>query len=189
MILVVDNFDSFTYNLADYFRQLDLKVEVLRNNADPGLLMNYRYDAVVLSPGPGVPETSGRLMEILHYYHDKRPVLGVCLGHQAIASYFGGDIKKALRPMHGKISPVSHEKDVIFANLPARFEAVRYHSLICSNLSHDLQVIAKDDLGEVMAIRHSTLPVYGLQFHPEAVLTRHGLEILKNWKEINALSH
>ncbi len=189
MILVVDNFDSFTYNLVDYFRQLGLRVEVRRNNAPSGQLMSDKYEAVVLSPGPGVPEYSGRLMDVLHYYHDKKPVLGICLGHQAIASYFGAEIRQALRPMHGKISPVSHEKDAIFAKLPPRFDVVRYHSLICSNLSRDLQVIARDDLGEIMAIRHSTLPLYGLQFHPEAVLTRHGLEILKNWKEINALSH
>ena len=188
MILIVDNFDSFTYNLADYFRQLGLEVDVHRNNASDDDLLSDRYDAVVLSPGPGIPEKSGKLMKVLRYHHDKRPVLGICLGHQAIATYFGGSIKRAFKPMHGKISLISHEKDAIFANLPPRFDVVRYHSLICSNLPKNLKIIATDDKGEVMAIRHAALPLYGLQFHPEAVLTKHGLEILKNWKEINNLS-
>ncbi len=189
MILVVDNFDSFTYNLVDYFYQLELEVKVLRNNASLKQLLSEKYNGVVLSPGPGIPTKAGDLMKVLDFYHTKIPVLGICLGHQAIGAYFKGEIKKAPKPMHGKISKIFHENDSLFINIPSGFNVVRYHSLICSKLSSKLQVIANTDIGEIMALKHKYLPIYGLQFHPEAVLTQYGLEILRNWKNLYSLTN
>ena len=189
MILVVDNFDSFTYNLVDYFNQLDLEVHVKRNNIPFDDIVSERYSAVVLSPGPGIPNKAGNLMKVIEHYHDKIPVLGICLGHQAIADFFNGDIIKAQQPMHGKISNIGHEGDLIFAGIPQKFNVVRYHSLVCDNLPATLEVISKSDSNEFMALKHRNLPIYGLQFHPEAVLTQYGLKILQNWKNINSLTN
>ena len=189
MILVVDNFDSFTYNLVDYFNQLEMEVEVQRNDAPLDELLVDKYSAVVLSPGPGVPSKAGNLMHVLDYYHTKVPILGICLGHHAIGEFFNGKIKKAEKPMHGKKSVISHVGDMLFNNIPYNFGVVRYHSLICDKLSDDLQVIAKTDAGEIMALKHKELQIYGLQFHPEAVLTQYGLEILSNWKNINSITN
>ena len=189
MILILDNFDSFTYNLVDYFHQLGVEVEVLRNNVPFDNLISEKYSAVVLSPGPGIPANAGNLMQALDFYYTKVPVLGICLGHQAIGKFFNGEIKKAQYPKHGKISEISHEGDVLFSNIPATFNVVRYHSLICANVSDDLEIIAKTNSGEIMALKHKDLPIYGLQFHPEAVLTQFGLEILRNWKNINSLTN
>ena len=180
MILLVDNFDSFTYNLVDYFNQLDLEVEVQRNNTPLHKLQSANYKAVVLSPGPGKPEKAGHLMEVLEYYHDKIPVLGICLGHQAIGAFFNGKIIKSKRPMHGKTSIIYHHGDALFGAIPNATKVVRYHSLMCSDLSDELAVLAETEHGEIMAMRHKLLPIYGLQFHPEALLTEFGLEILRN---------
>lgn len=185
MILVVDNFDSFTYNLVDYFNQLEMEVEVLRNNAPLIDLLSEKYTGLVLSPGSGIPAKAGNLMQILDFYHTKIPILGICLGHQAIGEFFGAEIKKAQKPMHGKISKLFHEKDPLFNHIPSGFNVTRYHSLICDKLSCELLVIAKTYSGEIMALKHRDLPIYGLQFHPEAILTQYGLEILRNWKNIN----
>lgn len=189
MILVVDNFDSFTYNLVDYLHQLDLKVHIERNNAPIKMLCSPKYAGIVLSPGPGIPKNAGNLIEIIAYYHSKKPMLGICLGHQAINTFFGGEIAKAEKPMHGKLSTVHHNGSDIFQNVPESFDAVRYHSLVCNRVSHNLDVTAKTAEAEVMALKHKSLPVYGLQFHPEAVLTVYGLKILENWKNINSLSN
>jgi len=189
LILVVDNYDSFTYNLVDYFNQLDLVVHVKRNNVPLEDIVSDRYNAVVLSPGPGIPKKAGNLMKVIEHYYHKIPVLGICLGHQAIADFFSGDIIKAQKPMHGKISKISHEGDHIFAGIPQKFNVVRYHSLVCDILPKTLQVISKSDSNEAMALKHKNLPIYGLQFHPEAVLTQYGLKILQNWKNINSLTN
>lgn len=189
MILVVDNYDSFTFNLVDYFNQLDLEVNVLRNTVPLNDILSEKYDAVVFSPGPGIPKQAGHLMKIIDYYQRKIPVLGICLGHQAIAEYFHGDIVKARRPMHGKLSKIAHNGDAIFMDIPEKLNVVRYHSLICTNLPDALHVIAKTKSNETMAIKHKNLPIYGLQFHPEAVLTQYGLKILENWKNINSLTN
>lgn len=183
MILLIDNYDSFTYNLADYFTQLNLEVIVKRNTADDDDLFAEKYDAVVLSPGPGVPERSGKLLKIVNYYTGKKPILGICLGHQAIAVHFHGIVEKSRKPMHGKTSIVHHHGDALFHDIPESFRVVRYHSLVCQQLPESLEVIAKTD-DEIMAIRHKQLSVYGLQFHPEAYLTDFGLTILNNWKNI-----
>ena len=189
MILVVDNFDSFTYNLVDYLKQLGLEVEIIRNNAPMDVLLSQKYEGVVLSPGPGVPENAGKLMKVIDYYHDKIPLLGICLGHQAIGKFFDCEIVQARKPMHGKISNISHGNDPIFSTVPTSFDVVRYHSLICDDPSDQLEIIATSNTEEIMALKHKTKPIYGLQFHPEAVLTRFGLEILKNWKNINLRSN
>ena len=187
MILVIDNFDSFTFNLVDYFKQLGLEVDVQRNNVSLRKLAAKTYAGVVLSPGPGIPEDAGNLMDILEFFHTSVPILGICLGHQAVATFFGGQLQKARKPMHGKISAITHDGDALFQHLPSRIEVVRYHSLVCENIESNLKVIAKTDAGEVMALKHNDLPIYGLQFHPEAVLTQYGLEILGNWKNINSI--
>jgi len=164
-------------------------VEIVRNNAPLESLCSERYDAVVLSPGPGIPKKAGKLMEVVAYYHSKKPLLGICLGHQAIAEFFDGVLTKASKPMHGKISLISHKQDEIFLNIPETFNVVRYHSLICINPPDILEVIGESASGEIMALRHNQLPVYGLQFHPEAVLTQYGLDLLRNWKNINSLTN
>lgn len=188
MILVVDNYDSFTFNLVDYFHQLGLKIEVHRNDVPLNTLLSNRFKAIVLAPGPGDPKGAGSMMQVLDYYHTKIPVLGICLGHQAICKYFRGELAKAQKPMHGKISMISQYGDELFQNIPDRFNVVRYHSLICHNLSDQMQVLAETDAGEIMAVRHNYLPIIGLQFHPEAVLTQFGIEILRNWVNIYSLS-
>ena len=189
MILVVDNFDSFTYNLVDYLLQLDFIVEIKRNNAPMDDFLTKKYKAIVLSPGPGIPEKAGNLMNVIDHYHDKIPILGICLGQQAITAYFNGNIEKAQQPMHGKISAISHRKDSLFSGIPTEFKVTRYHSLICTNLPRELESLATTKINEVMALKHKELPIYGLQFHPEAVLTEYGLDILRNWKNINALTN
>lgn len=181
MILVIDNFDSFTYNLVDYFEQLSQEVEVKRNNLPLNHLLSDEYSGVVLSPGPGIPTNAGHLMEVISYYSGKIPLLGICLGHQAIGMHYKTDLVHAQKPMHGKISEIIRESDPIFSNIPKRFNVVRYHSLICHNLTSQLKIISTDNAGEIMAMRHQYFNIYGLQFHPEAILTEYGLDILRNW--------
>ncbi len=181
MILLIDNFDSFTYNLVDYFTQLGIKVHVAQNNVPLNDITNETYKAVVLSPGPETPLKAGNLMAIIDHYVDKLPILGICLGHQALAAYFGAEIIKAIKPMHGKISKINCKNIGIFKELPKIIEVVRYHSLVCSNMPNCLEVIAETDEKEIMAFRHILLPIEGLQFHPEALLTEHGLQMLYNW--------
>lgn len=144
---------------------------------------------MVLSPGPGTPAHAGHLMEYLALKHEELPILGICLGQQAICAHFGGSLKKALKPMHGKTSKVVLNKNPIFADLPTTFQVVRYHSLICADLPGSLDVLATTEDGEIMAIGHKNLPIWGLQFHPEAALTENGLHILKNWLLINDLAN
>lgn len=181
MILLLDNFDSFTFNLADYFNQLRVIPDIQRCDIEPSEIIKKDYKAMVLSPGPGRPEDSGNLMRLIDYYHDKIPILGICLGHQALATYFGSNLHNAKQPMHGKISEMVCKNDELFHNIPSKIKVVRYHSLIVSNLPSDLKAIAHTGDGEIMAIRHKTLPIYGLQYHPEAILTEYGKEILNNW--------
>ncbi|MEH0156933.1 aminodeoxychorismate/anthranilate synthase component II [Limibacter armeniacum] len=182
MILLLDNFDSFTYNLADYFAQAGEKCHVVRNNTPIKDIICNQYDAVVLSPGPESPQKAGNLMQVLEYYHDKLPVLGICLGHQAIGEFFGASLVKAERPMHGKISFISQmNNDPLFKDLPEKFKIVRYHSLLLEDVKAPLSVTATTDKEEVMAITHQSLPIKGVQFHPEAILTEFGQFIIRNW--------
>jgi anthranilate synthase/aminodeoxychorismate synthase-like glutamine amidotransferase len=181
MVLLIDNYDSFTYNLQDYLQQIGLDCEVFRNDVSLEVLKKRPYEALVLSPGPGKPEDAGNLMAIIEHFQQELPILGICLGHQALALHFGASIKKAALPMHGKISTITCIDDPIFENIPPVFQVVRYHSLITHELPPQLTILARTEQNEIMAYRHINLPIYGLQFHPEAVLTEFGLQLLKNW--------
>lgn len=183
-LLLIDNFDSFTYNLVDYLSQLGANCHVVRNDVSLDAITGQPYDGVVLSPGPETPEKAGNLMEILAYYHQKLPILGVCLGHQAIGEFFGAKLGKAIRPMHGKLSTISVHPDPLWNDLPSHFQVVRYHSLILTEIAFPLKILATTAENEVMAIRHVSYPIWGVQFHPEAILTAHGLAILRNWLNV-----
>ena len=188
MILLLDNFDSFTYNLVDYFHRLKVECLVARNNVSLETLTGREVSALVISPGPGTPAASGNLLQVLDHYHNRIPVLGICLGHQAIAEYFGGKIVKATRPMHGKISHVRTRKDPLFDQIPSTFKVTRYNSLVVDLQNDTVKPIAWSDGGEIMALRHGKLPIWGVQFHPEAILTEYGLDLLKNWLSCNNLA-
>jgi anthranilate synthase component 2 len=188
MVLLLDNFDSFTYNLADYIAQCGVKYRVVRNNADLKEVTSEPYQAVILSPGPQTPQKAGNLMQVVDYYVHKIPVLGICLGHQALGVYFGATLTKAIKPMHGKLSSVICVSDYMFNGLPASTTVVRYHSLILENMPATLETTAFTDQGEIMAFRHCRLPVRGIQFHPEAALTAHGLTIINNWVKFNNIA-
>ena len=183
-LLLLDNFDSFTYNLLDYFRQLGCEVDVVRNDVPAAALHERQFDALVLSPGPGTPAAAGNMPAVLAHWHQRVPVLGVCLGHQALGEFFGATLSRAARPMHGKVTDLDVDTtDPLFRDLPARLPVTRYHSLILNNLPPTLRPLAHtaDENREIMALRHTTLPLVGVQFHPEALLTTHGLAMLRNW--------
>lgn len=184
MILVIDNYDSFTYNLVQYFGELGAELIVARN--DQMTLSAIRAlgpSHIVISPGPGTPSDSGVSLDVLRELGTTTPVLGVCLGHQAIGQVFGGVVKRAPYLMHGKTSLIYHHGAGVFAGLPTPFEATRYHSLIVeeSSLPEALEVTARTIDGEIMGLRHRTYPVYGVQFHPESILTQHGRMMLQNF--------
>ncbi|GAA4001518.1 aminodeoxychorismate/anthranilate synthase component II [Hymenobacter fastidiosus] len=183
-VLLLDNFDSFTYNLLDYLGQLGVRAHVIRNDVPLTAIRQLAFDAVVLSPGPGTPGGAGIMMAVIEAYHRRLPMLGVCLGHQALGGFFGARLSRAARPMHGKVSTISCAiEDPLFAGLPPRMPVTRYHSLVLNDLPPGLAPLAftTDEPGELMAFRHRTLPLYGVQFHPEALLTTHGLALLGNW--------
>lgn len=181
-LLVVDNFDSFTYMLVDYLQQAGATCRVVRNNESLSRIIDASADAVVLSPGPGTPRQSGRLMDVVAHYHRRVPMLGICLGHQALGAFFGARLAPANRPMHGKVSTIrTLTDDGLWAGLPPAFDVTRYHSFVLTDLPRPLAPLAVTDQQEVMALRHRTLPVWGVQFHPEATLTQYGLRIIENW--------
>jgi anthranilate synthase/aminodeoxychorismate synthase-like glutamine amidotransferase len=184
MILLIDNYDSFTYNLAHLFGGLGAEVTVRRNDAiDPDEAERLAPAQLVLSPGPGRPAGAGVCVELVRRLSDRVPTLGVCLGHQAIVEAFGGDIGRARRLVHGKASAISHDGRGLFRGLPPEFEAGRYHSLAATSVPDSLEVSATCTEGEVMAVRHRELPVNGVQFHPESVLTPVGPELARNFLE------
>lgn len=208
MLLIFDNYDSFTFNLCDYFRQLGQDLMVVRNDEKSlAEIETLQFSAIVISPGPGVPEHSGILLPLIKRWHNRVPILGICLGHQAIGTFFGLSLAKAPYPMHGKVSTLITSRHPMFNNLPHEFEVCRYHSL--SLISDDLAqknqeedfhsenlfefnnenfnklnliatAFSKDD-NCLMALAHKTLPIWGIQFHPEAILSQYGLELLDNW--------
>ena len=184
-ILVVDNYDSFVYNLVQYLGQLGAEVSVIRNDeVDFSTLQNF--DGLLISPGPGTPEAAGASIELVKYAAaHQMPLLGVCLGHQAIGVAFGATVSRAPELLHGKTSIVHHTNQGLLADLPTPFTATRYHSLAIEpqTLPYELEVTGKTDSGVVMAIEHRTLPISGVQFHPESVLTEHGHQMLGNWLE------
>jgi anthranilate synthase component 2 len=189
MLLMIDNYDSFTYNLVQYFGELGQAVEVRRNDAiDVAGIEALQPSAIVISPGPCTPDQAGVSLDVLDKLSGRFPILGVCLGHQSLGQAFGGKVVRAKTIMHGKTSPVHHNGNGVFAGLPSPFEATRYHSLVVEkeSLPDCLEVTAwtlDEDGGfdEIMGLRHRTLPVEGVQFHPESILTQHGHDMLRNF--------
>ena len=182
MILLIDNYDSFTYNLVDYFNQLNCQVEVKRNDVNLNELCSKKYAGVVLSPGPESPDSANNLMSALAFYMGQVPLLGICLGHQAIALHLGAELAQAKYPMHGKISSIAVGESVLFKCLPSAFDVVRYHSLIIKDWSDVIHPTAFTEDKELMAFdTDPELKAHGLQFHPEAILTQYGLDMLRNW--------
>lgn len=187
MLLVIDNYDSFTYNLVQYFGELGADPVVRRNDAiTPQEVKQLRPTRIVISPGPGTPTDAGISMEVIRTMAKTTPILGVCLGHQCIAEVYGGKVVRADRLMHGKTSPIRHEGSGVFAGLPNPFEATRYHSLIVEKKSVPpcLQITADTAEGEIMGLQHRELPVHGVQFHPESILSREGKSLLQNFLRI-----
>jgi len=188
MILVIDNYDSFTYNLVHYLIELGAEVEVVRNDAiGVGQAMGMGADALLLSPGPCTPNEAGISLELIAAAAEaKLPLFGVCLGHQAIGQAFGGAVVRADKVMHGKTSPVSHDASGVFAGLPSPFEATRYHSLVVreSDLPACLEINARTPDGAIMGLRHKELPIHGVQFHPESIATQHGHQLLANFLDL-----
>jgi anthranilate synthase/aminodeoxychorismate synthase-like glutamine amidotransferase len=184
MLLVIDNYDSFTYNLVQYLGEMGEEVRVVRNDELPAsAIAALAPSHIVISPGPCTPNEAGISLEVIKAYAGKIPILGVCLGHQAIGQAFGGKVVRAARVMHGKTSLISHDGQGLFTGLPNPFEATRYHSLLIERASvpDSLDVTAETTEKEIMAVRHKTLPVEGVQFHPESFLTTSGKDLLRNF--------
>lgn len=186
MILIIDNYDSFVYNVARYFEELGETVKVVRNDAVD--VERIEAKAIVISPGPCTPHEAGCSLEVIRRYSGKVPILGICLGHQAIGEVFGATVARAKRPLHGEASEIIHQGQGVFAELPNRFMAGRYHSLIVTDedKASDLLVTARSDDGEIMALQHRSHPTFGVQFHPESILTEHGHRLLRNFLEAAA---
>jgi len=189
MLLMIDNYDSFTYNLVQYLSELGEEVGVYRNDQiSVDEIRHLAPSKIVISPGPCTPNEAGISLDLIHEFSGKIPILGVCLGHQSIGQAFGGKIVRAPRIMHGKISPIHHDGKTIFQGLQNPFDATRYHSLVIepSSMPDCLEVSAKTAEGEIMAVRHKSLPVEGVQFHPESILTIEGKKLLKNFLKSSA---
>ena len=186
MILVIDNYDSFTWNLVHYLRELGAEVEVVRNDAiGVGQAMSSGADGFLISPGPCTPYEAGISLELVEACaSEARPLMGVCLGHQAIGQYFGGTVARAARLMHGKTSPIEHDGTGVFAGLPSPFTATRYHSLVVEDVPETLVANAHSADGVAMGLRHATLPIHGVQFHPESIATEHGHALLANFLRV-----
>lgn len=186
VVLVIDNYDSFTYNLVHLINELGYETEVWRNDKFE-LSDVAKYDKILLSPGPGIPEEAGLLLEVIKTYADTKSIMGVCLGQQAIAEAFGGSLLNLGRPMHGIATPVSKTVDdeLLFKDIAAPFEVGRYHSWVVdpSSLPESLTITSVDSEGQIMSLRHKKLDVCGVQFHPESVLTPEGKQMMKNWLE------
>lgn len=184
MILMIDNYDSFTYNLVHYLGELGQQIEVRRNDSlDFGFVDDLDPDIIVISPGPCTPKEAGLSVDIIKRYVGKKPILGVCLGHQAVGYAYGANIVRAEKLLHGKTSPILHDGKTVYRDLPNPFEATRYHSLLVeeASLPSDFEISAWTEEGEIMGIRHRELPVEGVQFHPESILTECGKDILRNF--------
>lgn len=187
MIVMIDNYDSFTYNLVQYFGEFEKDIRVFRNDVvDAAAVRALKPDRIIVSPGPCTPNEAGVSNEIIRELGPEIPLLGVCLGHQCIGAVFGGEIVRADRIMHGKISSIQHTGDPLFDGVPSPFTATRYHSLIikretCPKL---LEIIAETDQKEIMGVKHTKYPIWGVQFHPESILTEHGKRIVSNFMKL-----
>ena len=191
MILMIDNYDSFTYNIVQYLGQLGVEVLVRRND-ETSLeeIEDLKPEAIFLSPGPCSPKEAGITVDVIRHFHKTIPLMGICLGHQAIGYAFGGEVVRAERVMHGKTSPIINDGQTIFKGLPSPFTAGRYHSLIIekSSLPSCLAVSAETEDGEIMAVRHRDYPVEGVQFHPESILTPQGKRIIRNFMDVAGMN-
>jgi anthranilate synthase component 2 len=188
VLLVIDNYDSFTFNLVQYFGQLGVAQKVFRNDEiTPDDAVALNPDRVLLSPGPCSPKEAGVTLDIIKAFAGRKPILGVCLGHQSIGHYFGGRVIRASRLMHGKTSPIRHQDTDVFKGMPQNFAATRYHSLLVERATFppELEITAETAEGEVMGLRHKSLPIWGVQFHPESIATEGGMNILKNFLSLN----
>ena len=184
MILLIDNYDSFVHNIARYFRELGAAVNIVRNDEVP---TRIHAKAIVISPGPCTPDDAGASMDVIRQFSGKIPLLGICLGHQAIGQVFGGKVVRALQPMHGEASAISHDGTGVFMGLPQGFGAGRYHSLIVEDVAQSpLKITARSADGEIMGLSHIDHLTFGVQFHPESILTEHGYDILKNFLRLAA---
>jgi anthranilate synthase component II len=190
-VLLIDNYDSFTYNLYQYLAELGASVTVVRNDAiSVDEARGQDPDLVVISPGPGVPRDAGISVDLIRALGPTTPILGVCLGHQAVAEAFGGVVTRAPELMHGKASDIIHDGSGVFEGLPSPFSAIRYHSLCAAPeaVPETLEVTARTGSGVIMGLRHRRYPVYGVQFHPESILTEHGKELLRNFLEMERVA-
>ncbi|MBS1272528.1 MAG: Aminodeoxychorismate/anthranilate synthase component 2 [Candidatus Marinimicrobia bacterium] len=186
MILLIDNYDSFTYNLAQYIGTIDTNLEVRRNDKITiAEIRDMKVEKIVISPGPGRPENAGVSVEVIRKIGPKVPTLGVCLGHQAIGQAFGGSVIRAPEIIHGKTSSVNHDNSKIFSGLPSPFKATRYHSLIVEKATcpKELRITATTDNDLIMGLEHLEYPIYGMQFHPESIITEHGMQLIRNFIE------
>lgn len=181
-MILIDNYDSFTYNIVQYLRELGVNPIIFEND---GITVNelrkMTFDSIILSPGAGNPDGAGISLEVIKEFYKTKKILGVCLGHQCIAQFFGAKIIKAKEPCHGKTSKIRHGSSVLFKDIPEEFEVTRYHSLIVKDLSEDLTVSAQTSDGIIMALEHKLYPVFGVQFHPEAILTQFGHKLFQNF--------
>ena len=187
MILIIDNYDSFTYNLVQYIGALNPDLEVYRNDKITlDDIKNISPQRIVISPGPGVPEDAGISIDIIKTYKGDIPIFGICLGHQAITVAFGGKVDRANEIVHGKTSKIHHTGSAIFKDIPEKFEATRYHSLVAmeDSFPSELKVTARTDNGLIMALEHEDYPIYGVQFHPESIVTEHGIKMVQNFLEV-----
>ena len=187
MILMIDNYDSFTYNLVQYLGELGQDLQVFRNDQTTlEEIDEFAPERIVISPGPCTPNEAGISCSVIDHFTGQVPILGVCLGHQSVGQVFGGRVVRAGRLMHGKTSLIHHDGRTIFQDLPNPFEAVRYHSLLVERetLPNCLEISAETDIGEIMGLRHRELPVEGVQFHPESILTRPGKALLRNFLKL-----
>ncbi|WP_430535693.1 aminodeoxychorismate/anthranilate synthase component II [Listeria rocourtiae] len=192
MILLIDNYDSFTYNLYQYLLELGKEVRVVKNDQITlAEVCEINPESIVISPGPGTPDEAGVSLAIIQQFSGKIPILGICLGHQAIVQAFGGEIVRAPEPVHGKTSIITNDQEGVFTSLSARFSVTRYHSLIASEpyFPSELIITAKTEDDLIMAVRHREFLVEGVQFHPEAILSEHGHEILKNFVKLTERSY
>jgi len=188
VLLVIDNYDSFTFNLVQYFGQLGVSMRVFRNDElTPAEAERLNPSRILISPGPCTPSDAGVSLDIIKTFAGKKPVLGVCLGHQSIGQLFGGKVIRAPRQMHGKLSPIKHTGKGLFRDLPSPFTATRYHSLLVerSSLPDCLEITAESPEGEIMGLQHKQFSVHGVQFHPESIATEGGMRILQNFLALN----
>lgn len=188
-VLIIDNYDSFTYTIALYFRELGYACEVVQSDAftHASDLLALRFSHLVISPGPNSPKEARFSVEVIRYFKKRKPILGICLGHQCIAYAFGGEVSKLPTPTHAKIQTLHYVKSPIFTKLKKRPKICLYHSLFVSQCPKNCNAIAYDDRGIIMAIAHKKLPIYGIQFHPEAILSQCGKQLLKNFMQLKAL--